>query len=140
MQQQAEQNENMIPEVTLENLPEDLILEICKRLPVRNRFVLRGVSRLFRRLALKNVEGLNLQTYGTYRDVGVGAAIDVLELVAEASGPSALIDLRVCEPDPTDRDAFEHTGCLDWEIKRPHRSRKIRQVARYDSKSLYVID
>ena len=129
MNDQVQEFRDMMHDMTLEALPDDLILEVCKRLPVRTRFVLRKLSSRFEKLSLQNIYSLDLQAY---RDSGVGAAVDVLDLVAQSSRPSDLIQLKVCESDPTHHD-LERSGVMDYPDEDEDDPEWQREIAEYEA-------
>ena len=90
--------DNILPNCRdMEALHYDIIWEICNRLPIRNRFVLRDVSSFLERLVLQYVKRLELHAYG---DTGASAAIDVLELLKQSGSRDSLLHLSIIASDP----------------------------------------
>ena len=81
----------------MEALHYDIIWEICNRLPIRNRFVLRDVSSFLERLVLRYVKRLDLHAY---EDTGASAATDVLDVLKQSGGRDSLLHLSIIASDP----------------------------------------
>ena len=81
----------------MDTLPEELIVEICKRLPASNRVMFSLVSRYIHGVAFRDSRTLDLQVRNR---MGIQDAVGVLEAAAQLNGPGYLLHLRVNETPP----------------------------------------